>query len=149
MKKLIITSAILIIIGIIIGLKIPSAKMSLEQVFQSGNTYYFIQENVYTNKEILEENTKNISSKIIENENNKYYVYLAITSDISNAKKIKQIYEQKGYNIYIKERHISNEEFHANLSQFDILLKNTDSEKEILTIVEVILANYEEIIKTS
>lgn len=149
MKKVIITSAVLISIGIIIGLKIPAAQATLEQVFQTGNTYYFIQENVYTSKEVMEENTKTLSPKIIEEENGKYYVYIGITSDINNARKIKQIYEQKGYNIYIKERNLSNEEFHTNLTQFDLLLKNTTSAKEILTIVEVILANYEEIIKIS
>lgn len=149
MKKIIVASIVLIIIGIIIGLKISDATVSLEQVFQTGNTYYFIQENVYANKEIMQENTKNLSPKLIEEENGKYYVYVGITSNIDNAKKIKQIYEQKGYTIYIKERNLSNEEFQTNLTQFDLLLKNSSSEKEILTITEVILANYEEIIKTS
>ena len=147
MKKVIITSAVLISIGIIIGLKIPAAQATLEQVFQTGNTYYFIQENVYTSKEVMEENTKTLSPKIIEEENGKYYVYIGITSDINNAKKIKQIYEQKGYNREILNT--LNQEFHTNLTQFDLLLKNTTSAKEILTIVEVILANYEEIIKIS
>lgn len=148
MKKIIVTSIVLIVIGIIIGLKISDATASLEQVFQTGNTYYFIQENVYANKEVMQENTKNLSTKLIEEENGKYYVYVGITSNIDNAKKIKQIYEQKGYTIYIKERNLSNEEFQTNLTQFDLLLKNSSSEKEILTITEVILANYEEIIKT-
>lgn len=147
MKKIIITSILLIIIGIIIGLKIPDVTQSLEDVFQTGKTYYFLQENIYTEQEALEENTKDIKVKIVEQENNKYYVYLGITQDIENAKKIKRLYEQKGYSIYIKERYLSNEEFETNLTQFDLLLKNTTNEKEILTITEVVLANYEEIIK--
>ena len=40
-----------------------------------------------------------------------------------------------------------NEEFNNNVTQFDLLINATTSEKEILTIEKVVLANYEEIIK--
>ena len=42
---------------------------------------------------------------------------------------------------------LSNEEFNNNVTQFDLLINATTSEKEILTIEKVVLANYEEIIK--
>ena len=38
----------------------------------------------------MEENTQNISPKIINYDNNKYYVYIGITKDEENAKKIKR-----------------------------------------------------------
>ena len=75
------------------------------------------------------------------------YVYLGITRDSNNAKKIKAIYEKKGYQIYIKEQNLSNEEFYNNVTQFDLLITGTNKESEILTIEEVVLANYEELIK--
>ena len=59
----------------------------------------------------------------------------------------KEIYENKGYQIYIKEQNLSNEEFYNNVTQFDILINSTNKESEILTIEEVVLANYEELIK--
>ena len=122
-------------------------KEKLINTFSEGKTYYFIQEGVYSSKEIMTENTKDIQVKTVDTLNNKQYVYLGITRDNNNAKKIKDIYEKKGYQIYIKEQNLSNEEFYNNVTQFDILVNSTDKESEILTIEEVVLANYEELIK--
>lgn len=122
-------------------------KEKLVNTFSEGKTYYFIQEGVYSSKEIMTENTKDIQVKTVDTLNNKYYVYLGITRDNNNAKKIKDIYEKKGYQIYIKEQNLSNEEFYNNVTQFDILVNSTDKASEILTIEEVVLANYEELIK--
>ena len=47
----------------------------------------------------------------------------------------------------IIEKNIKSEEFSTNLNQFDLLIKDTNDPDQILTIEEVILANYEEIIK--
>ena len=43
------------------------------------------------------------------------------------------------------EVELKNEEFYNNVTQFDLLLNNDISESEMLTIEEVVLANYEEI----
>ena len=95
----------------------------------------------------MQENTKDLLVKTVDSKNDKQYVYLGITRDEKNAKKLKEIYENKGYQIYIKEQNLSNEEFYNNLTQFDILINSTNKESEILTIEEVVLANYEELIK--
>lgn len=147
MKKMITLIIIVLIIGIILGTKIYSATASLENAFSQGTTYYFLQEGVYTSEKIMLENTENINGKVINYENNKYYVYLGITKDETNARKIKDIYTDKGYDLYIKEQKLNNEEFSSNVTQFDLLLNNTDNPEEILTITEVVLANYEEIVK--
>ena len=149
MKKTFITSAIILILGIVLGTKIYDAKDSITNVFSTGETYYFLQEGVYTSKEIMEENSKDLPAKAIEYKNNKYYVYLGITKEETIAKKIKSIYEEDGYQIYIKEINIANEEFSSNITQFDLLINSASSVEEILTIEEVVLANYEEIISNS
>ena len=77
--------------------------------------------------------------------NDKYYVYLGITKNLKVAEKLKQFYENQGYQVYIKEVELKNEEFYNNVTQFDLLLNNDISESEMLTIEEVVLANYEEI----
>lgn len=146
MKKILIISSIFLIIGIILGSKIIFLS-KVDDVFQSGTVYYFLQEGVYTKEEILKENTENINVKLINKEDNKYYVYLGITKNVENAKKIKKIYQDKGYDIYIKEKYLSNEEFSSNITQFDLLISSTNVEEEILKINEVVFANYEEIIK--
>lgn len=137
-----------IILGALSAMLLNSTyKEKLVNTFSEGKTYYFIQEGVYSSKEIMTENTKDIQVKTVDTLNNKQYVYLGITRDNNNAKKIKDIYEKKGYQIYIKEQNLSNEEFYNNVTQFDILVNSTDKESEILTIEEVVLANYEELIK--
>ena len=143
-----IVSLVSIILGALSAMLLNSTyKEKLVNTFSEGKTYYFIQEGVYSSKEIMTENTKDIQVKTVDTLNDKQYVYLGITRDNNNAKKIKDIYEKKGYQIYIKEQNLSNEEFYNNVTQFDILVNSTDKESEILTIEEVVLANYEEIIK--
>lgn len=137
-----------IILGALSAMLLNSTyKEKLINTFSEGKTYYFIQEGVYSSKEIMTENTKDIQVKTVDTLNNQHYVYLGITRDNNNAKKIKDIYEKKGYQIYIKEQNLSNEEFYNNVTQFDILVNSTDKASEILTIEEVVLANYEELIK--
>lgn len=148
MKKRIFITVTLLLIGVVLGTKIYSAKASIENVFAEGQTYYFLQEGIYSSKKIMEENIQNISPKIVNYDDSKYYVYLGITKDEDNAKKIKKIYSQKGYNIYIKEVKLNNEEFYNNVTQFDLLLNNTNNSNEILKITEVVLANYEETVKS-
>lgn len=145
MKKKIFYSIIILITGIIVGRNIYLSKST--QVFSNKDIYYFIQEGVYSSKSIMEENIKNMDLKVVDEIDNKYYVYLGITKDENIAKRLKEIYESQGYQIYIKEVTLSNEEFNNNVTQFDLLINATTSEKEILTIEKVVLANYEEIIK--
>lgn len=145
MKKKIFYSIIILITGIIVGRNIYLSKSM--QTFSNKDIYYFIQEGVYSSKSIMEENIKNMDLKVVDELDNKYYVYLGITKDESIAKRLKEIYESQGYQIYIKEVSLSNEEFNNNVTQFDLLINATTSEKEILTIEKVVLANYEEIIK--
>ena len=147
MKKKLIYFLILLVAGIIIGRKISLATENIQITFNEESTYYFLQEGVYSSKEILEENIKNMNLKVVETVDNKYHVYLGITKDENIAKRLKEIYEEQGYQIYIKEITLSNEEFNNNVTQFDLLINNTESTKEILTIEEVVLANYEEIIQ--
>lgn len=145
MKKKIFYSIIILITGIIVGRNIYLSKST--QVFSNKDIYYFIQEGVYSSKSIMEENIKNMDLKVVDEIDNKYYVYLGITKDELIAKRLKEIYESEGYQIYIKEVSLSNEEFNNNVTQFDLLINATTSKKEILTIEKVVLANYEEIIK--
>ncbi len=135
-----------LLVGLILGTKIYSARTSLSTTFGEGTTYYFLQEGVYTSKEIMEENTKKLNQKAIDYNNDKYYVYVGITKEASLAKKIKELYENENYQIYIKEVRLSNEEFDSNVTQFDLLMNSASTKEELLTIMEVVLANYEEII---
>ncbi|MDD6264153.1 MAG: hypothetical protein UE699_04495 [Bacilli bacterium] len=149
MKKTLKISIFSIALGAIAGIILNNTyKEKLSKNFlNEEKTYYFIQEGVYSSTSSMQENTKDLLVKTVDSKNDKQYVYLGITRDEKNAKKLKEIYENKGYQIYIKEQNLSNEEFYNNVTQFDILINSTNKESEILTIEEVVLANYEELIK--
>lgn len=149
MKKTLKISVFSIVLGALTGIVLNNNyKEKLSNSFlNDGKTYYFIQEGVYSSTSSMQENTKDLLVKTVDSKNDKQYVYLGITRDEKNAKKLKEIYENKGYKIYIKEQNLSNEEFYNNVTQFDILIGSTNKETEILTIEEVVLANYEELIK--
>lgn len=147
MKKLIILMITAIILGGISGKILFSKYENIDKyLFDDNKRVYFLEEGVYSNKKSLETNTKNINPKLVVEDNNKYYVYVGITKNKKNANKIKKMYDDKGYSIYQKEKSISNLEFLNNVEQFDMLIENTKKERDISTIQEVVLANYEEMI---
>ena len=149
MKKTIIGCVIFIGLGFLIGNKF--------QERQIEEPFYFLREGVYENKNVFEENVskvilngnevKDFDKKIMEYKNNKIYIYTAITKDINLAKKIQEIYKKQKISLKIEEISLPSEELSTNIKQFDLLMKNTKSEEEILKIQEVVIANYEEIMK--
>ena len=124
-------------------------ELILNSINTHGESYYFIQEGVYYDKEILDNNLNKIGQKIIDYKNDKFYVYVGITKDKDVANKLQKIYEKKGFHTIQKEKYLENEEFSNNVTQFDLLINATDITDEILTIEEVVLANYDELIKNS
>ena len=105
---------------------------------------YFIQGGVYNSLDNSKNDFKNINNKLILKDNDRYYVYLGITYSKKMADKVKKIYKENNINTYIKEISVDNNSFLLELEQYDILLKNSKSKGEIDSILETILATYEE-----
>lgn len=146
MKKALILSSIFIILGFYVGNLIFSQRIEFVRKIKNTNTYYFLEEGVYSSKEMLETNISKITQKVVSQDQNKYYVYVGITKNREVANKIKKLYEERGYKISIKEKNLNNEEFSNNVTQFDILLKETSDFDDLMTIERIILANYDDLI---
>jgi hypothetical protein len=144
MKKIIIKGIFFVIIGFFLGQILFGDKIELIKKLQKGDTYYFLEEGVYTDYNNIQ---NNINRRIIENKNNKYYVYIGITRDKEVLEKLKSIYEKDNINIKVKEKILESQEFKTNVEQFDLLIKQTEDNNQIITIEEVVIANYQEIIK--
>ena len=86
------------------------------------------------------------SNYLVLKEDGKYNVYAGITTKLSNASKIKELYEQDNYESVIKPTVINNVEFISNLKQYDLLLSEIDNKDNIISINDVIISNYEELI---
>lgn len=112
--------------------------------YKSNNIYY-IQIGAYSSLNNLNNNLSSIANKIILKDDNLYHAYVGITTSSDNAKKIKDYYERLGKKIYIKEMKVKNDNFKIELAQYDILLKNAQSDEEIKNILETIIARYNEI----
>ena len=141
-KRFLLFLVVAIILGTFIGHYFYN-ETNAKSVF-ADDDFIFLQQGVYTNKENMEENTKRIDPKVVVEEDNKFYVYVGITKEKKNAQKLKKFYEKMGYDIYEKSIPVVSSEFKNNLEQFDMLLAKTTKEEEIITINEVILANYEQ-----
>lgn len=147
MKKQILFSLSTIALGFFLGEFLFGNKLKMIEKLRNSDSYYFLQEGVYSNKDNIQNNLKDLTEKVIDYKNNKYYVYVGITKEKEIANKLKEIYEKKGYKIYQEERNVTSKEFSENVTQFDLLLKNTEEENQILTIEKIVLSNYEEILE--
>jgi len=147
MKKIIIWGLLFIILGFILGEFIFTDKIELIKKLKKGDTYYFLEEGVYNDYNSISNNLIDIGKNIIVKKDNKYHVYVGITKDLEVLEKLKKIYENKNINVYPKEIIFSSRFFSTNVDQFDLLIKDTKDNDQILTIEEVVLSNYEEIIK--
>ena len=143
MKNKLVVATFFLIAGLVAGNNIYN-KIDLDilETFKEENNYYLLQEGIYDTKESMQSETRDINPKIYEEKNNKYYVYVGISSNLENAQKIEKIYTDNGIDITVKKIKINDEEFINNITQFDILISNTNNTDEILTIEEVVLSSY-------
>jgi sulfur transfer complex TusBCD TusB component (DsrH family) len=148
MKRTIILAVVFLTLGTICGNFLYQKAPNSISVFQQDSSYYFLQEGVYTSKDVMQESIKDIPHKLVVFKDDMYYVYVGITKSEKNADKIQKIYEELGYQIHITTESLDNEEFSSNVTQFDLLVEEAESSEDVLTVEEVILANYEELIGT-
>lgn len=116
------------------------------KVSNTGDNLYFIQYGVFSNLKELEDNTINLQNYVYNEQDNLYYVYVGITKLKENADKILKHYNSLGYDVSIKEFGISNKNFIELLKNYDDVLKNTDDDTTISSIVNQVLAKYEEVV---
>jgi len=144
-KKFILSVICTMILGVI-SAKVVYSKTVSSKTEDNENLVYFLQLGVYTNKNSMSLDTKNVETKIVTEEDGKYYVYVGISKNKKNLKKISNIYINSGYNLYIKEQLVMNKEFIVNLEQFDKLIDSAKTDEEVNTINTVILSSYEEMV---
>lgn len=139
---------------IVIILGVTTGKLLYEKInnvyalnIKNEDLVYFLQLGVYSSKESMNSDTNDIINKLVIKKNNNYYVYVGISKNKENLKKISTLYNKLGYNLYLNEIIIKNEEFINNLEQFDLLLNKATTQTEIESINSVILSSYEEMVQ--
>ena len=147
-NKIIIPSILSLLIGSYLGFIIfRQYKTTSKTVFSETTIIYFLQQGVYSTKESMEDNTKLLSEYIYTLEDNQYRVFVGITSDKSNSEKLKELFNNKGIDIYIKERNIEDMAFVEKLKQYDEIIRTSTDESAILKLENQILNEYELVVK--
>ncbi len=141
MKKNIIIVIILgALIGYLFGSIIFKNYQGIEYMNNDGNIYY-VQYGVYTSEDAAINNITNLDNyKIIELDD-KYYVYLGVTTDYDIALKIQDMYKEKDIYTYIRSDYVSNSETLSLLQEFDNKLKDDSSSEEIESVMKEIFEN--------
>ena len=143
-KKFVIPLVISIVLGFISAQIVYSTyRKNLEN---TDYNVYLIQAGSYNNKDDLEKDFSLDDEYVILEEDGVYNVYVGMTTDLINANKIKNLYSNKNYDTYIKPTVVNNIEFVSNLEQYDILMSEVDDEENIISINDVILSSYEEMV---
>jgi len=148
MKKYLLTFIIALIIGFFLSTFFLRQYDNFNgiKVSSTGENLYFVQYGVFSSLESLEENTISLQNYVYNKQDNLYYVYVGITKIEENAKKIVNYYKNLGYDAIIKEFGITNKDFLELLVNYDEILKNTDDETAIASIVNQVLMKYEEVV---
>lgn len=143
MKKNIVIVIILgSLIGFLFGNLLFKNYEGIEYMDEDGNIYY-VQYGVYTSNEAAVNNASKLNNyKIIELDD-KYYVYLGVTTDYDLAVKIQNMYKEKDIYTYIRSDYVSNSETLELLKQFDDKLKDKENEEEIESVMQEIFENQE------
>ena len=116
------------------------------KVVAQSNNIYFIQYGVYSDKKSMEDNTIQLFNYIYNKIDDKYYVYVGITSNDENKDKIVNYYKNFGYDTTVKEYGLNNQDFLNKLKSFDDILKNTDDVTTISQVLSKTLETYKEVV---
>lgn len=148
MKKYLLTFLLAIIIGFFLANFFINQYDDYEgiKVSSTGESLYFIQYGVFSSIESMEENTISLQNYVYNTEEDLYYVYVGITKEKDNAEKIVNYFNNLGFETIIKNYDITNKEFLEILENFDEVMKNTEDNTVIASIINQTLIKYEEVV---
>ena len=107
---------------------------------------YIIEYGVYEDANSAKAASLEVDRSTIVYKDNLYYVYVGISTTYDNAKKIEAAFNEQDIDVTIEETIIDNVEFISNLEQYDVLLGSVSSNKDVMSITDVILSTFEEIV---
>lgn len=148
MKKYLFTIIISLLVGFLLSNYILKQYDDYKgiTVYKDGEMLYFIEYGVYDNYSDMEKNTINLENYIYQVDDNKYYVYIAITKNDEVLNKINNYYKKLGYNVTTKEFYVTNSEFIKSIENNDSVLLLTNDEVVIGEVVSEGLTSYEKVV---
>lgn len=117
--------------------------VEVKNVISINNDVYMIKYGTYENIDEMTEKVDDVERYIYIEHDNKFDVYLGITASYQTAKRLKQIYDNKGIETEIKSLNIPNDEFIQNLNEYEKLLISASDDSSLLIVEKEILSCYE------
>lgn len=145
MKKYLTTIIISLVIGFLLSnymIKEYNGQTIIPTFKETTFDVYLIQQGVYSSKESMETNTKQLTEYIYSVIDDMYYVYIGMTLDIDIASKIKEHYKQKDITTIIKTTTITDLTFKTTLLQYDSILRETNDPTTIQEVINKIMSQY-------
>lgn len=116
------------------------SKNSSMSVFNDASHVYFLEYQQEEKEQKLD------FPHIIVEEQEGDKIYVGMSTNIENVKKIEEEYKDLKVVLTVTEKKVDNEEFVNELSQYDILLNTTKTKEEMQSILATILSSYEEFV---
>jgi hypothetical protein len=147
MKKILVPLIGAIAIGLFLGKYFfDQYEDKIDTVFQNDETIYVLQQGVYSTPENVEKYTTKLDYYITHHDDKYYRVYVAITHNKNNIKRLEEYFLNKGNDIYVRELTTNNVEFFELLKQYDLLLESSSGNEELVQIEKQVISKYEELV---
>lgn len=138
-KNVIIVIVLGILTGFLFGNLIYKNYSGIEYLNEDGNIYY-VQYGVYTSQDAALSNASNLDNYLIQEMDDKYYVYLGITTNYNTALKLQNLYNEQDIHTYIRSDYVSNSETLNKLKEYDLKLEDLEQEEEIKEVIKEIFS---------
>ena len=138
-KNVIIVIVLGILTGFLFGNLIYKNYSGIEYLNEDGNIYY-VQYGVYTSQDAALSNASNLDNYLIQEMDDKYYVYLGVTTNYNTALKIQNLYNEQDIHTYIRSDYVSNSETLNKLKEYDLKLEDLEQEEEIKDVIKEIFS---------
>lgn len=138
-KNIIIVIVLGILTGFLFGNLIYKNYSGIEYLNEDGNIYY-VQYGVYTSQDAALSNASNLDNYLIQEMDDKYYVYLGVTTNYNTALKLQNLYNEQDIHTYIRSDYVSNSETLNKLKEYDLKLEDLEQEEEIKEVIKEIFS---------
>ena len=141
-KNIIIVIVFGALIGYLFGHLVFKNYDGREYLDEDGNIYY-VQYGVYNSNEAALSNASKLSNYTIKEIDEKFYVYLGVSTSLDTALKIQDLYKEKDIYTYIRADYVNNSETLEKLKEYDELIQEKSDEVEIQAVMKEIFASQE------
>ncbi len=114
-------------------------------VFDEKDKVYMLQYGVYKDELNMSKALKDYKKYLYIKEDDGYHLYIGITKSNENIQKIKEFYDKKGNNIYVKESIENNKAFISILKEYDKIIGIAEN-NDIEEIEKIVISNYKEMV---